>query len=220
MESCGLIVCSKCGFVVSPVYVSSRKVVEDYRKGRRNFRENSNGSGVEKVLEALASELGVPSSVVLEFYNRLKRRVGKGEAAAIALFVAAKRNGGYVSLGKACRLLSLYGVPARRERALKALLALSSQLRPTLEEALRTYAEKLSLPTNVLERAAEILKLARPYTGGRDPFLVALAAIHIASGSFTIYELAKATKRSPGRLYANVTYLRKIFAQYRTMQSP
>jgi len=218
VESCGLMVCSECGLVARPVYVSSSRVGVNYWSSKRRFRDDYVNE-VEKVLETLAAELGVPGNAVLELYKRLKKKAGY-EAAAVALFVAAKRNGSYVSLKRACELLSLYGVPVRRKRALETMLALSNQLRPTFEEALKTYAEKLSLPASVKERASEILKLARPYVSGRDPYLVALAAIHIASSSFTIYELAKLTKRSPGRLHANVTYLRRIIVQRSVVRPP
>jgi len=211
-------VCSECGLVARPLYVCSRRVNENHWKVKRLFR-NYYVNEIEKVLETLAAELGVPSNTVLELYNRLKKNAGY-EAAAVALFVAAKRNGGYVSLKKACELLSKHGVPVRRRRALETMLAFSNQLRPTLEEALKTYAEKLGLPASVKEQAAEILKQAKPYASGRDPYLVALAAIYIASSSFTIYELAKVTKRSPGRLHANITYLQRILVQRGVVRPP
>ena len=219
MESCGLVVCSECGLVARPVYVSSRREDGRARKGKRHTRENHHGDVVGRVLESLAAQLGAPSCAVLELYGRLKKIAGY-EAAAVALFVATKRNGSYVSLKKACELLSLYGVPVRRKRALEIMLVLSNRLRPTFEEALETYAEKLGLSSSVKARAAEILKIAKPYVGGRDPYLVALAAIHIASNSFTIYELAKVTKRSPGRIHANVTYLRRILMQRGMVRPP
>ena len=96
------------------------------KRGEGNGKCNGNpvtGCGVERALEALAGELKIPARAVLGVYERLKKRAGAGEAAAIALFAAAKRSGAYVSLAKACELLSRCGVRVSYPSALRALLA-------------------------------------------------------------------------------------------------
>ena len=151
--------------------------------------------------------------VALDVYGRLRRRAGGGEAAAIALFAAAKRAGTYVSLARACDLLARCGVKVSRKRAFKALLACAPLVRASAEEALEVYVRKLNLGEEVKRRALELLEAIKPYAGGRDPYLVALAAIYLASGSFTVYGLARASGRSPGRLHENIKYLRAILAK-------
>ena len=105
----------------------------------------SSGGLAPRALEALAGELGVPAGAALEVYKRLRRYAGVGEAAAIALFVAAKRSGSYVSLKRACELLSRCGVKAEYPRAVRAMLAYAPLIRPTMEEALEAYAAKLGI---------------------------------------------------------------------------
>ena len=166
-----------------------------------------------KALEALAAELNLPVSALLDVYKRLRRRVGAGEAAAVALFVTAKRTGAYVSLARACALLSRCEVRVSRKRAFKALLACASLVKPTVEEALEVYAQKLNLGEEVKMRALELLRAAKPHTGGRDPYILALAAIYLASGTFSMYELARAFGRSPGRLHENVKHLRAMLTK-------
>jgi transcription initiation factor TFIIIB Brf1 subunit/transcription initiation factor TFIIB len=104
-------------------------------------------------------------------------------------------------------------VKVSRRRAFRILLTCAPLVRASSEEALEVYAHKLDLPESVKREALAILREVRPYAGGRDPYLVALAAIYLASGAFTIYGLAKAAGRSPGRLHDNVRFLQAILAR-------
>jgi hypothetical protein len=108
----GLLVCEGCGLVLAPVYEPPKFKPADSFNGS----SISSGGFAQRALEALAGELGVPAGAALEVYKRLKR-AGVGEAAAIALFVSAKRFGSYVSLKRACELLSKCGVKADYPRA-------------------------------------------------------------------------------------------------------
>ena len=56
------------------------------------------------------------------------------------------------------------------------MLACGALIRPTLEEALEVYARKLGLSEAVKREALSILKRVKPYAGGRDPYIAALAA--------------------------------------------
>jgi hypothetical protein len=115
VEHNGLLVCEGCGLVLAPVYEPPKFKPADSSNGF-NGSSISSGGFAQRALEALAGELGVPAGAALEVYKRLKR-AGVGEAAAIALFVSAKRCGSYVSLKRACELLSKCGVKADYPRA-------------------------------------------------------------------------------------------------------
>jgi transcription initiation factor TFIIIB Brf1 subunit/transcription initiation factor TFIIB len=178
VEHNGLLVCEGCGLVLAPVYEPPKfKPADSSFNGSNSFNGSSISSGgiAQRALEALAGELGVPAGAVLEVYKRLRRYAGVGEAAAIALFVAAKRSGSYISLKRACELLSRCGVKAEYPRALKTMLAYAPLVRPTMEEALEAYAAKLGISESVKREAHAILAKVKPYAGGRDSYLVALA---------------------------------------------
>jgi len=179
VEHNGLLVCEGCGLVLAPVYEPPKfKPADSSFNGFNGFNgapHISSGGLAQRALEALAGELGVPAGAVLEVYKRLKR-AGVGEAAAIALFVSAKRSGTYISLKRACELLSKCGVKAEYPRAVRAMLAYAPLIRPTMEEALEAYAAKLGISESVKREALEIIGKVKRFAGGRDPYLVALAA--------------------------------------------
>jgi len=206
VEHNGLLVCEGCGLVLAPVYEPPKFKPADNSFNGSNGSSISSGGFAQRALEALAGELGVPAGAALEVYKRLKR-AGVGEAAAIALFVAAKRSGTYISLKRACELLSKCGVKAEYPRAMRAMLAYAPLVRPTMEEALEAYAAKLGIGESVKREAHAILAKVKPYAGGRDPYLVALAAIYLSSGTFSIYGLAKLAGRSPSRLHENIRFI-------------
>jgi putative transposase len=162
VEHNGLLVCEGCGLVLAPVYEPPKFKPADSFNGS-NGSSISSGGLAQRALEALAGELGVPAGAALEVYKRLRRYAGVGEAAAIALFVSAKRCGSYVSLKRACELLSKCGVKAEYPRALKTMLAYAPLIRPTMEEALEAYAAKLGIGESVKREAAE------SETGGAAP---------------------------------------------------
>jgi len=153
VEHNGLLVCEGCGLVLAPVYEPPKFKPADSFNGF-NGSSISSGGLAQRALEALAGELGVPAGAALEVYKRLKR-AGVGEAAAIALFVSAKRCGTYISLKRACELLSKCGVKAEYPRTLKTMLAYAPLIRPTMEEALEAYAAKLGIGESVKREAAE-----------------------------------------------------------------
>ena len=173
IEHNGLLVCEGCGLVLAPVYEPPKP--EPFAGNGFNGSSISSGGFAQRALEALAGELGVPAGAALEVYKRLKR-AGVGEAAAIALFVSAKRCGSYVSLKRACELLSKCGVKAEYPRAVRIMLAYAPLVRPTMEEALEAYAAKLGISESVKREALEIIGKVKRFAGGRDPYLVALAA--------------------------------------------
>jgi hypothetical protein len=188
-----LLVCEGCGLVLAPVYEPPKFKPADSFNGF-NGSSISSGGLAQRALEALAGELGVPAGAALEVYKRLKR-AGVGEAAAIALFVSAKRCGSYISLKRACELLSKCGVKAEYPRTLKTMLAYAPLIRPTMEEALEAYAAKLGIGESVKREAAE------SDTGGAAPrcypaFNAGLLHAHPLEGA-----LAPACSRrgSPGR---------------------
>ncbi len=116
VEHNGMLVCEGCGLVLAPVYEPPKFKPADSFNGSNGAPHISSGGFAQRALEALAGELGVPAGAALEVYKRLKR-AGVGEAAAIALFVSAKRCGSYISLKRACELLSKCGVKADYPRA-------------------------------------------------------------------------------------------------------
>jgi len=194
--------------VVGPVYDSERAELEPL-----DPRRDGDGIDPARAVRALAAELKIPPRLALDLYGRLRGRVKAGEAAAVALFAAAKRSGAYVSLAKACEMLNRCGVEVEHARAIRALLACAPLVRPTAEEALEVYARKLNLSEDARRRALEVLRAVKPYAGGRDPYIVALAAVYLASGTFSVYGLARAVGRSPGRLHENVRYLQTVLAR-------
>ena len=173
VEHNGLLVCENCGLVAAPVYAppkldSSAPIAAAPVNPARGF--------FERAVEAVAAELGLPAKAALELYKRLKALAKPEEAAAVALFVTAKRSGAYVSLARVCELLAKCGVEATYSRAVRAMLACGALIRPTLEEALEVYAQKLGLSEAVKREALSILMMVKPYAGGRDPYTAALAA--------------------------------------------
>jgi rRNA maturation protein Nop10 len=175
IEHNGLLVCEGCGLVLAPVYEPPKFKPADSFNGFNGSSISSIGLA-QRALEALAGELGVPAGAAHEVYKRLRRYTGDGEAAAIALFASAKRCGSYISLKRACELLSKCGVKAEYPRALKTMLAYAPLVRPTMEEALEAYAAKLGISESVKREALEIIGKVKRFAGGRDPYLVALAA--------------------------------------------
>ncbi|MCC6050970.1 MAG: hypothetical protein LM580_09700, partial [Thermofilum sp.] len=172
VEHNGLLVCENCGLVASPVYAppkldSSAPIAAPVNPAR-GFHE--------RAVEAVAAELGLPAKAALELYKRLKALAKPEEAAAVALFVTAKRTGAYASLARVCELLAKCGVEVTYSRAVRALLACGALIRPTLEEALEVYAQKLGLSEAVKREALAILTKVKPHAGGRDPYTAAPAA--------------------------------------------
>jgi len=174
VESNGLLVCENCGLVAAPVYEAPK--VEPCSAANLAPAANPARGFYERAVEAVAGELGLPAKAALELYRRLKALAKPEEAAAVAIFVTAKRTGAYASLARVCELLSRCGVKASYSRAVRALLACGALIRPTLEEALEVYAQKLGLSESVKREALAILTKVKPYAGGRDPYTAALAA--------------------------------------------
>jgi len=175
VESGGLSVCEGCGLVAAPVYEPPK--LGGPAPLAPAAAANPARGFYERALEAVAGELGIPAKAALELYRRLKKVVAPEEAAAVALFVAAKRCGSYVSLARVCELLSRCGVEVTYSRAVRAMLACGALIRPTLEEALEVYAQKLGLSEAVKREALAILSkvsarasaiILRRLTGGRS----------------------------------------------------
>jgi hypothetical protein len=175
VESNGLLVCGNCGLVAAPVYEAPRLVFDGSAPAAPAAANPARGF-YERAVEAVAAELGLPAKAALELYKRLKALAKPEEAAAVAVFVTAKRTGSYASLARICELLSRCGVEASYPRAVRAVLACGALIRPTLEEALEVYARKLNLPESVRREALEIIRKVKPYAGGRDPYTAAPAA--------------------------------------------
>jgi len=175
VEHGGLLVCSGCGLVAGPVY-EAPKLDGSAPLVPAAAPANPARGFYERAVEAVAGELGLPAKAALELYKRLKALVAPEEAAAVALFVTAKRCGSYASLARVCELLSRCGVEVTYSRAVRAMLACGALIRPTLEEALEVYAQKLGLSEAVKREALSILMKVKPYAGGRDPYTAALAA--------------------------------------------
>jgi hypothetical protein len=90
IESSGLLVCEGCGLVAAPVYETPRVEPDSaYAPAAANPARGF----YERALEAVAAELGLPAKAALELYRRLKALAKPEEAAAVALFVTAKRCG-------------------------------------------------------------------------------------------------------------------------------
>ncbi len=175
VEHSGLLVCENCGLVAAPVYAPP-KLDPTANLAPIAPAANPARGFFERAVEAVAGELGLPAKAALELYKRLKALAKPEEAAAVAIFVTAKRCGSYVSLARVCELLSRCGVEVTYSRAVRAMLACGALVRPSLEEALEVYAQKLGLSESVKREALSILKRVKPYAGGRDPYLAALAA--------------------------------------------
>jgi transcription initiation factor TFIIIB Brf1 subunit/transcription initiation factor TFIIB len=169
VESNGLLVCENCGLVAAPLYAPPKL------DSAANLAPAVSVNPARGPFE-VAGELGLPAKAALELYKRLKRLVAPEEAAAVALFVTAKRSGAYASLARVCELLSRCGVEVTYSRAVRAMLACGALIRPTLEEALEVYARKLGLSEAVKREALSILMKVKPYAGGRDPYTAAPAA--------------------------------------------
>jgi uncharacterized Zn finger protein (UPF0148 family) len=105
VESNGLLVCENCGLVAAPVYEAPK--LDGSAHAAAAISLNPARGFYERVVEAVAGELGLPAKAALELYARLKRVAAPEEAAAVALFVTAKRSGTYASLARVCELLSL-----------------------------------------------------------------------------------------------------------------
>jgi len=175
IESSGLLVCGNCGLVASPVYAPP-KLDPTANLAPSAPAANPARGFYERAVEAVAAELGLLAKAALELYKRLKALAKPEEAAAVALFVTAKRTGAYASLARVCELLAKCGVEVTYSRAVRAVLACGALIRPTLEEALEVYAQKLGLSEAVKREALSILTKVKPYAGGRDPYTAALAA--------------------------------------------
>jgi len=175
VEHNGLLVCESCGLVAAPVYAPP-KLDPTANLAPIAAPVNPARGFHERAVEAVAGELGLPAKAALELYKRLKALAKPEEAAAVALFVTAKRTGSYASLARVCELLGRCGVEVTYSRAVRALLACGALIRPTLEEALEVYAQKLGLSGAVKREALAILSKVKPYAGGRDPYTAALAA--------------------------------------------
>jgi transcription initiation factor TFIIIB Brf1 subunit/transcription initiation factor TFIIB len=175
VESNGLLVCENCGLVAAPVYAPP-KLDPTANLAPIAAPVNPARGFYERAVEAVAGELGLPAKAALELYRRLKALAKPEEAAAVAVFVTAKRCGTYASLARVCELLSRCGVEVTYSRAVRAMLACGALIRPTLEEALEVYAQKLGLSESVKREALEIIRKVKPYAGGRDPCTAAPAA--------------------------------------------
>ena len=175
VESNGLLVCGSCGLVASPVYAPPKLDAANLAPIAAASVNPARGFH-ERAVEAVAAELGLPAKAALELYGRLKALAKPEEAAAVALFVTAKRAGAYASLARVCELLAKCGVEVTYSRAVRAMLACGALIRPTLEEALEVYARKLGLSEAVKREALSILSKVKPYAGGRDPYTAAPAA--------------------------------------------
>jgi transcription initiation factor TFIIIB Brf1 subunit/transcription initiation factor TFIIB len=176
VESNGLLVCENCGLVASPVYAPPKVELDSAYAPATAAPANPARGFYERAVEAVAGELGLPAKAALELYRRLKALAAPEEAAAVAVFVTAKRTGAYVSLARVCELLSRCGVEVAYSRAVRAMLACGALIRPTLEEALEVYARKLNLPESLKREALSISTKVKPYAGGRDPYTAAPAA--------------------------------------------
>ena len=174
IESNGLLVCGNCGLVAAPLYAPPK--LDPTANLAPAVSVNPARGFLERAVEAVAAELGIPAKAALELYKRLKALAKPEEAAAVALFVTAKRCGAYASLARVCELLAKCGVEVTYSRAVRALLACGALIRPTLEEALEVYAQKLGLSESVKREALSILSKVKPHAGGRDPYTAAPAA--------------------------------------------
>jgi len=174
VEHNGLLVCENCGLVASPLYAPPK--LDSSAPIAPAVSVNPARGFLERAVEAVAGELGLPAKAALELYKRLKALAKPEEAAAVAIFVTAKRCGSYASLARVCELLAKCGVEVTYSRAVRALLACGALIRPTLEEALEVYAQKLGLSEAVKREALAILMRVKPYAGGRNPYTAALAA--------------------------------------------
>jgi hypothetical protein len=119
VESSGLLVCCGCGLVAAPVYEAPRVELDSFVPIAAAPVNPARGF-YERAVEAVAAELGLPAKAALELYGRLKALAKPEEAAAVALFVTAKRSGSYASLARVCELLSRCGVKASYPRAVRA----------------------------------------------------------------------------------------------------
>ncbi|MCC6051313.1 MAG: hypothetical protein LM580_11425 [Thermofilum sp.] len=176
IEHNGLLVCGNCGLVAAPLYAPPKLDPTANLAPSAPAAANPARGFLERAVEAVAGELGLPAKAALELYRRLKALAKPEEAAAVALFVTAKRTGAYASLARVCELLSRCGVEVTYSRAVRAVLACGALIRPTLEEALEVYARKLGLSESVKREAFSILTKVKPYAGGRDPYIAAPAA--------------------------------------------
>jgi hypothetical protein len=101
VESNGLLVRSGCGLVASPVYEAPK--LDGSAHAPAAISLNPARGFYERAVEAVASELGLPAKAALELYGRLKALAKPEEAAAVALFVTAKRSGVKASYPRAVR---------------------------------------------------------------------------------------------------------------------
>ena len=199
VESQGHLVCSACGLVL-------HQLVEG---GPYEAPGEPGGHALLETLRLCAGELGLDAGECLEYYGAARREgVSREAAAAVAIYVALRMRGMHVPLRKICEFLAARGLRVSYRAASKALLR-TSRYRPRMTPltALQVTARRLGLDGDVAERARRILLGAR-ILGGRDPLLVALAALYLASGGgLTYYALAKASGRSPSRIRESVHYL-------------
>lgn len=212
VESHGFLVCSKCGLVLTQLI--------DYEPIRSNSHKKA-ATTVFEILFKCAEDLNLSLRRCLANYMTVR---GTGApcnvAVVVAVYVTARSEGKHVPLRRLCEHVTKYGMRVNHPSAVKALLKASRHLqRMTPINALRVIAQRLALDPQLVEQAEQLLSTAR-VLGGRDPQLLALAALYIASkGSFSYYALAKATGRSPSRIRENVYYLRKQLSPIGTWRS-
>lgn len=207
VENEGFLVCGSCGLVYD-------RVVESI-----SSQSTEVGSqGYAWALFESAQHFRLSLDDCYRFY-RVARFAGasRESALAIALYVALRERGDHVPLRRVCSALAALGVKVNHKRAIKDLFKASRYLpRPTPLSAVKVYARRLRLSAEIVQRAEKIL-LGTKYLGGRDPFLLAIAALYIAaSGELSYYRLAKETGRAPSRIRDNVLYILTSFDQTRS----
>ncbi|MEM1690230.1 MAG: TFIIB-type zinc ribbon-containing protein [Thermofilaceae archaeon] len=194
VETTEFLVCGSCGLVLSPL------VENGYY-----------GPNLTWVLFEAAEHFGLTFDECLRLYRTAKsERVMEGAALAVAIYAALRGGGEHVPLRRICEWLEARGINVSYKQAAKGLLRISRYLdRLSPFSSVKVYARKLNLDENLVKRAEEVLLKAK-YLGGRDPYLIAIAAIYLAAGGqLTYYKLAKITGRSASRIWAAVNYLRK-----------
>lgn len=197
VETTEFLVCGSCGLVLGQL-----------------IEEGCYWPNAAWVLVEAAERFGVDFDECLQLYRIVKsERVMEGAALAIAIYAALRRKGEHVPLRRICCWLVAHGINVSYKQAVKGLLRVSRHLdRLSPLSSVRIYARKLNLDENLVKHAEEVLLKAK-YLGGRDPYLIAIAAIYLAArGQVTYYKLAKITGRSPSRIWDAVNYLRKNFS--------
>jgi len=187
-------------------------------------------------LIAVSHELDVPRQVrdsAFLLYRRMARAIAEG--------ISSEKRVNHFRVAAAALILAcrLYGRPLPSHKVIKAFrrrghtVTLSNVLealhiarrrgvapRPTISEILARYASILrrhgvNLHERSIEIAAKLLdSTPRVYVGGRDPHLLALAALYLAlryeGGDVSYYKVAKITGRSASSVRANVKLLERV----------